>query len=227
MQNSEKRTKNHLYRMIGVALFCALAYVAMLLIHFPVSFLTLDPKDAIITLCGLCFGPVSALVSSLVVALLEMVTVSTTGPYGLLMNFAGTAAFSVTVSLIYKWRKNLSGAILGLVSGIAAMTSVMLALNLLVTPHYLHVDVSVVRDMIPTLLLPFNLVKATFNASLVLLLYKPVSAALQRVGFLPKSDAKLRFGTRTILVTIAALILIAASLVVIFKVLGGSFKFGV
>lgn len=227
MQTNEKTTKNRLFRMVGVALFCALAYVAMLLIHFPVSFLTLDPKDAIITLCGLCFGPISALVSSLVVALLEMVTVSSTGPYGLLMNFAGTAAFSVTVALLYKWRKNLSGAILGLVSGIAAMTAVMLALNLLVTPRYLHVDVSVVRDMIPTLLLPFNLVKATFNASLVLLLYKPVSAALQRVGFLPKSDAKLRFGTRTILVTIAALILIAASLVVIFKVLGGSFKFGV
>lgn len=226
METNQTR-KNHLYRIVGVALFCALAYVAMLLIHFPVSFLTLDPKDAIITLCGLCFGPISALVSSLVVALLEMVTVSTTGPYGLLMNFAGTAAFSVTVSLIYKWRKNLAGAILGLASGIVAMTAVMLALNLLVTPRYLHVETAVVRDMIPTLLLPFNLVKATFNAALVLLLYKPVSAALQRVGFLPKSDAKLRFTARTILVTVAAILLIAASLVVIFKVLGGSFRFGV
>ena len=227
MQTNEKTSKNRLFRLVGVALFCALAYVAMLLIHFPVSFLTLDPKDAIIALCGLCFGPISALVSSLVVALVEMVTVSSTGPYGLLMNFMGTAAFSVTVALIYHWRKNLSGAILGLVSGIAAMTAVMLALNLLVTPHYLHVETAVVRDMIPTLLLPFNLVKATFNASLVLLLYKPVSAALQRIGFLPKSEAKLRFGVRTILVTVASLILIAVSIVVIFKVLGGSFKFGV
>ena len=146
MQTSEKTAKNRLFRLVGVALFCALAYVAMLLIHFPVSFLTLDPKDAIITLCGLCFGPISALVSSFIVALVEMVTVSSTGPYGLLMNFMGTAAFSVTVSFIYKWRKNLLGAVLGLVSGVLAMTAVMLALNLLVTPHYLHVDVSVVRD---------------------------------------------------------------------------------
>ena len=227
MQTSEKTTRSRLFRLVGVALFCALAYVAMLFIHFPVSFLTLDPKDAIITLCGLCFGPISALVSSLVVALAEMVTVSSTGPYGLLMNFMGTAAFSVTVSLIYKWRKNLMGAILGLVSGVCAMTAVMLALNLLVTPHYLHVEVEVVKNMIPTLLLPFNLVKAVFNSALVLLLYKPVSAALQRVGFLPKSDAKLRLGARTILVTIAALVLIAASMIVIFKVLGGSFRFGV
>ena len=227
MQTNEKTTKNHLFRLVGVALFCALAYVAMLLIHFPVSFLTLDPKDAIITLCGLCFGPIWALISSFVVALAEMFTVSSTGPYGLLMNFMGTAAFSVTVSLIYKWKKNLAGAILGLVSGVFAMTAVMLALNLLVTPHYLHVDVSVVRGMIPTLLLPFNLVKAVFNAALVLLLYKPVSAALQKIGFLPKSNAKLRFDRRTILVMIASFVLIAAAMFVIFKVLGGSFHFGV
>lgn len=228
MQNSEKTFKNHLFRMIGVALFCALAYIAMLLIHFPVSFLTLDPKDAIITLCGLCFGPVSALVSSFAVSLLEMITVSSTGPYGLLMNFMGTAAFSVTVSFIYRWRKNLAGAILGLVSGVFAMTAVMLALNLLIIPLYMPgATVSAVKSMIPTLLLPFNLVKAVFNAAIVLLLYKPVSAALQRIGFLPKSTAKLRFGTRTILVTIAAILLIVASLFVIFQVLGGSFRFGV
>ena len=226
MQTIQTR-KNRLYRIAGTAIFSALAYVAMLLIHFPVSFLTLDPKDAIITLCGLCFGPIWALISSLVVALAEMLTISSTGPYGLLMNFMGTAAFSVTVSLVYKWRKNLLGAILGLVSGIAAMTAIMLSLNLLVTPHYLHVDVSVVQGMIPTLLLPFNLVKAVFNAALVLLLYKPTSALLQKIGFLPRSEAKLRFDRRTILVMAASFLLIVASMVVIFKVLGGSFHFGI
>ncbi|MBQ3639907.1 MAG: ECF transporter S component [Clostridia bacterium] len=225
--NTNKTFQMRLRRMVGVALFTALAYVVMLLIHFPVSFLTLDAKDAVITLCGLCFGPISALVSSAIVALVEMVTVSSTGVYGFVMNVLGTATFSVTVSVIYKYRKSFFGAIIGLVSGVAAMTAVMMLFNLIVTPRYMHVEVAQVRSMIPTLLLPFNLVKATFNAAIVLLLYKPVSNVLQKTGFLPKSEATLKFDRRTVLVTVAALALMAAALVIIFQVLHGTFKFGV
>ena len=232
MANQESNTtnakvQNRLRTLIGVALFTALAYVIMLLIHFPVSFLTLDLKDAVITLCGLCFGPLSALLSSIIVALVEMVTVSSTGIYGFVMNALGTAAFSVTVSLIYKYKKNFIGAIIGLFSGVFAMTAVMMIFNLIVTPLYMHVEAAMVRDMIPTLLLPFNLVKATFNAAVVLLLYKPVSTALQKTGFLPASQSALKFDRRTILVTIAAVLLIAASLVLVFCVLHGSFRFGI
>lgn len=223
---TNEQFQTRLRGMIGVAIFTALAYVVMLLIHFPVSFLTLDLKDAIITLCGLCFGPLGALFSSAVVALVEMVTVSSTGAYGFLMNFLGTATFSVTVSLIYRWKKSFPGAVLGLISGVFAMTAVMMVFNLIVTPRYMHVDVAAVRNMIPTLLLPFNLVKAVFNAAVVMLLYKPISNVLQRTGFLPPSQAKFRFDRRTVIVAVVAVALMAGSLVIIFKVLGGTFKFG-
>ena len=225
--NTNEQFQMRLRRLVGVALFTALAYVVMLLIHFPVSFLTLDVKDAVITLCGLCFGPISALVSSVIVALVEMLTVSSTGVYGFVMNAIGTATFSVTVSLIYKYKKSFFGAIVGLLSGILAMTAVMMVFNLVVTPWYMHVEVAQVRNMIPTLLLPFNLVKATFNAAVVLLLYKPVSNVLQKTGFLPKSEATLKFDRRTILVTVAAIVLMVASIILIFQVLGGTFKFGI
>ena len=227
METKNQKLKTRLLRLVGVALFTALAYVVMLLIHFPVSFLTLDLKDAVITLCGLCFGPISALVSSIVVALVEMVTVSSTGVYGFVMNALSTAAFSVTVSLIYKYKKNFIGAIIGLLSGIFAVTAVMMVFNLIVTPRYMHVEVETVANMIPTLLLPFNLVKATFNAAVVLLLYKPISTILQKIGFLPPSKSKFRFDVKTAVVMISAVALIALSLVIIFRVLGGSFRFGV
>ncbi len=225
--NTNEKFQIHLRRMVGVAIFTALAYVVMLLIHFPVSFLTLDLKDAVITLCGLCFGPIAALFSSVTVAFFEMITVSSTGVYGFVMNALGTAAFSVTVSLIYRYKKNFFGAIFGLLSGIFTMTAVMMVFNLIVTPRYMHVEVAQVRSMIPTLLLPFNLVKATFNAAAVLLLYKPVSAALQKTGFLPRSSAAFKCDRRTILVAVAAVLLMVVSLVLIFQVLGGTFKFGV
>ena len=227
MANTNEKFKKRLLTMVGVAIFTALAYVVMLLVHFPVSFLTLDLKDAVITLCGLCFGPISALISSVVVALIEMITVSSTGIYGFVMNVLGTATFSVTVSLIYKHKKSFLGAVIGLLSGVFAMTAVMMVFNLIVTPRYMHVEAEAVAGMIPTLLLPFNLVKAIFNAAVVLLLYKPISTILQKTGFLPASGATLKFDKRTIFVSITAVVLIAASLVVIFRVLGGSFRFGV
>ena len=39
--NTNEKFQLRLRRIVGVALFSALAYVVMLLIHFPVSFLTL------------------------------------------------------------------------------------------------------------------------------------------------------------------------------------------
>ena len=113
-------------RMIILALFTALAYVVMLMIHFPIAFLTLDVKDAIITLCGLSFGPLSALFISVVVPFLELIGGSPTGIYGFAMNVLGSATFSVTASLIYKYKKSFLGAIVGLVSGVFALTAVML-----------------------------------------------------------------------------------------------------
>lgn len=225
----KNRTDNlmKIRRLVIVAMFTALAYVVMLMIHFPVQFLTLDLKDAVITLCGLAFGPLSALFIAIVVPLLELVTVSSTGLYGLIMNIIGSVSFSLTVSLIYKRKKNFFSAILGLISGVLAMTAAMMVANLIITPLYNHIPVSAVRDMIPTLLLPFNLVKAVLNAALVLLLYKPVSTLLQKTGFLPKSEHKFRLDWRTVTVMIIALVLIVTSFIVIFQVLGGKFTWGV
>ena len=89
-----------LRRIVLIALFGALSYALMLLVHFRVGFLTLDLKDAIITLAGLYFGPSAALILSVLVPLIEMVSVSDTQIYGFVMNFLGSASLSVTASLI-------------------------------------------------------------------------------------------------------------------------------
>lgn len=217
-----------LRRIVLLALFGALSYVLMLVVHFPVMFLTMDVKDVIITLGGLYFGPLSALILSVLVPLMELVTgMSSTGLYGLVMNILGTAMFSVTASLIYKYKKSFLGAIIGLLSGIAAMVAIMMVFNLLVTPHYMGVTVGEVQALIPTLLFPFNLVKGVLNAALVLLLYKPLSGVMQRVGVLPRSEHPFRLDLRTVLVMTVSLALVIASLIVVFAVLGGSFVFGI
>ncbi len=183
-------SKQPIYRMVILALFVALAYATMFVFRFNVTFLTFDLKDVFLTIGGLLLGPLAAVVMSLLVAVLELITVGDTGFYGFVMNFASSAVFTSVCALVYKYRKRLSGAVIGLAAAVLSMTAVMMLLNLIVTPLYMSgTTAGDVAKMIPTLLLPFNLTKATFNAALVLLLYKPVSRALHASKLLLKTPA--------------------------------------
>ena len=221
MQN--KNMSERIRRMVAIAVFAALAYVSVALLRIPVMFLTFDFKDVIVTVCGLFYGPMAAFTLAIIVPLLEFITISDTGVYGLIMNFLSTAAFSITASLIYKFKKTLGGALIGLISGIFAMTAVMMLANLLVTPYYMGVPTATVAALIPKLLLPFNLIKAVLNAAIVLLLYKPISRILRRSGMLDSSSENVvkntNSKTRSIVVTVIALAIIAASFAIIFFVL--------
>lgn len=223
------KTRDVLRKLCGAAIFAALAYLCVFFFRIKVSFLTFDAKDAFLTMGGMVFGPVSALVTSLVVSVLEMITVSDTGFYGLIMNFLSSATFAVVASLIYRFRRNYTGAILGLVSAVCGMTAVMMGANLLLTPVYLAnlgvegADASYVAGMIPTLLLPFNLTKAILNAGLSLLLYKPVSTAL-RAAKLTAADGGAKPKARyTVISTVAALLVIGGAIAYFILVLNGNF----
>jgi len=187
MTNSKRgQTVSEARRISLTAVFAALAFSAIFIFRFNVgAFLTFDLKDSIITLSGLLLGAPTAFSVSLVVALLEFTVDNDTGWYGLIMNFASSATFSVVCALMYRYRKKLSGAILGLILAVLSMVLVMLALNLLITPMYTGFPRAQVIEMIPTLLLPFNVIKGSVNAALVLILYKPIRRALHIARLLP------------------------------------------
>ncbi|MBO5683269.1 MAG: ECF transporter S component [Clostridia bacterium] len=220
---NRKNTQKGIKQVAVIAMFCALAYACMLVVKIPVQFLTLDIKDSLIILCGLIFGPLTAVVVSFMVPFLEFVTISGTGVYGLVMNVLSSLSFSLTASLIYRYKKTFYGAISGLASGILAMTAIMMLANLFITPYYMGVPTATVAALIPKLLLPFNLIKAVLNAAIVLLFYKPISNILKRSGLLeaPQSDVVKNTSSkaRNIWVTVIALIIIAVSFAIIFLVL--------
>lgn len=182
--DNKKTIKFSTYEMVGIGIFSALAFVVSLFVRFPVQFLTFDAKDAVITIAAFVYGPLSAVIISLIVAFIEMITVSNTMWYGFLMNFASSAIFAVTASLIYRKKRNLNGAIIGLYSAIAATVGIMLLLNIFITPLYFGLPVAapMVMEMLPTLLLPFNFAKALMNSAIVMIIYKPVVTALKRIG---------------------------------------------
>ena len=179
----ESKNKFNTKSFATMGMLIAIAFVAKLISNvFPMvsGFLSFDLKDVIIVIGGFMMGPVAAALISIVVSLIEMITISSTGPIGLVMNILASCSFGCVAAVIYHKNRKISGAIIGLVAGVAVMTAVMLLWNWLITPLYMNVPREVVTGMLLTVFLPFNLVKGGINATLAMLLYKPIVTALRK-----------------------------------------------
>ena len=188
---SNSRSRIDLRTWVAMAMLTAVAYVIMYLSKLLPSvngFLDFDFKDVVICISGFIYGPVPAAIISIVVALIESVTISHTGPIGLLMNVLATCSFCCTATFVYKKRHTMWGAVLGLSLGIVALVAVMLLWNYLITPIYQGVPRDVVVTMLPTVFLPFNLAKGGLNMAATLLLYKPVVTALRKAHLVAPSQ---------------------------------------
>ena len=213
-------------KLVTWAMITAIAYVVMYLSKFlpqVYGFLQFDLKDTVICMGGFVFGPLAAAAISLVVTFLEMISASDTGPVGFLMNLVATGTFCCTASYIYRRAKgSKKGTVIGLILAVLALTAVMCIWNYLITPIYQGIPRSAVAAMLPTIFLPFNLVKGGLNMAGVLLLYQPVLLALRRAGLVPEeTEAEESRGSRIgfacfTLAVVATFVLIA---LVMFKVI--------
>jgi len=179
-------------KLVLLAMFAAIAYIMVALIRVPVVlFLNYEPKDVIITIGGFLFGPLASLIISLVVSLVEMFTISDTGPIGALMNFLSTCCFACTASLIYKKYHTGKGAVLGLLCGSIVMIGTMLLWNYLITPLYMaNTSRQDVANMLVPVFLPFNVLKAGLNTAITLFLYKPLVTALRKARLIETAAPK-------------------------------------
>ncbi|MDR2771633.1 MAG: ECF transporter S component [Clostridiales Family XIII bacterium] len=177
---ARERTK----RLTTVAMLCTAAYILVLLSHMiPIKvagFLNYDPSDIVTVIGGFLFGPLTALLISVTVSFIEFITISSTGPIGLIMNVISTVSFACVAAFIYKRKQTLAGAVIALAAGAVAMTAVMLLWNYIITPLYMNVPRAQVMTMLLPIFLPFNLLKGALNGTVTLLLYKPLVTALRR-----------------------------------------------
>ena len=194
-----------------VAMLCAIAFVAKLIskvIPDVQGFLSFDLKDVVIVIGGFIMGPLTAAVITVIVSLVEMLTVSSTGPIGLLMNVIASCAFACTAAVIYKRDRSMRGAVIGLIAGVLLMSALMLLWNWLITPLYMNVPRDVVVGMLLPVFLPFNLVKGGLNAALAMLLYKPVVTALRRAHLVQESPSGPKHGVKWGIVLVSLVLVV-------------------
>jgi len=186
-----RNSSNNVKRITMIGLFAAIAFALVTFGRIPVVlFLKYDPKDIIIALGGFIMGPLSALLISVVVSLIEMFTISDTGIIGFIMNVLSTCSFACVAALIYQKKKTIKGAVMGLVAGCVLMVAVMLLWNYLITPLYMECTREQVVELLLPAFLPFNVLKGGLNAAFTFLLYKPVVTALRKSGLIEAGSSR-------------------------------------
>lgn len=169
--------KTDVKKLVKMAVLSALSIVLMVLIRFPIipsaAFLEYEPADVPILIASFIYGPLSGLLVTVVVSVLQAITLSAgSGWVGLVMHIISTGTLAVVAGFIYRKIHTLKGAIIALTLGSLAMTLVMIPSNLFFTVRFWGYPYDAVVAMLPTAIIPFNLVKSVLNSVLVLILYK-------------------------------------------------------
>ena len=172
-------------KLTTMGLLAAVSVILVYFIHFPIlpaaSFLEYDPADIPIFLCTFLFGPMSGFLLTVVVSVVQGLTVSAqSGIIGILMHIFATGSFVLSAGIIYKRQRSKKSAILGLVTGVLVMTVSMGVWNIIFTPIFSGMPRPAVIAMLPTTILPFNFIKSGVNALITFILYKKLSSFVFR-----------------------------------------------
>ena len=172
-------------KMVTIAMLIAMAHVINIFVRIPImptaTFLDYTAKEIIIIIGGFMFGPAAALSMSVILALLQYFLISGgTGPIGVVMNILSSASLAVTAAYIYSVHRNIKGAVIGLVAGVFLLVTVMLLWNYILTPIFTGLPRENVVSMLLPVFLPFNLISGSLNSAIAMMLYKPITLALEK-----------------------------------------------
>lgn len=173
-------TNLKLGRLAKLGLLAALSIVLVFFIHFPIfptaKFLEYDPADIPIMIATFAFGPWYGLMTTIVVAVVQGLTVSASGGiYGIIMHIIATGTFVLVAGFLYQKHKTKKGALIALLCGVVAWGLIMMPANI-----FTGMPVEAIRAILLPIILPFNLIKAGINAVVTFLVYKSVSPLLHR-----------------------------------------------
>lgn len=170
--------------MVSLAMLAAISIVLVAAIHFPLipaaAFLEYDPADVPIMIGTFAFGPVAGVLLTIVVSVVQGLTVSAGGGMiGIVMHIFATGACAFVAGSIYRRNKTRKNAVLALVAGAVVQTAAMVVMNMIFTPLFMGVSLEEVLPMLVPIIIPFNLLKAGINGTMTFLLYKSISHLLK------------------------------------------------
>lgn len=170
-------------RLTKMAMMAAISLVLMFMIRFPFPpfpAMVYDPADIPIIISSFAFGPLSGILITIVVSIIQAFALGGDQIVGFFMHVMATGSFALVAGLLYKRNKTKKMAIIALIVGSLIMTAIMVGWNLIITPWYYKMPVNAVVAMILPVILPFNLMKAAINSMVIFLIYKPIAKFLHK-----------------------------------------------
>jgi len=203
MQQTIKRTKFLTpTTLVKISILSAIGYILMFIsvplpMLFP-EFLKIDISDLPALLGGIALGPMAGITIAFFKNLLQFITgMSTTGGVGEFANFLIGGSFVFTVSYIYSKKRDVTGVIIGLISGIIVMTIIGCIANyFIILPFYSTIGWSIDAvvamgsainpainnklSFIIWIIAPFNILKSGIMSVLTLPMYKKTEKIFNR-----------------------------------------------
>ncbi|MBQ7348437.1 MAG: ECF transporter S component [Clostridia bacterium] len=189
-------TKN----IAGMAVFSALSFVVYLLeipifAGTPASFLELDLSNVFVMLAGFIYGPVPALIVTLVKELCH-ITVGSTGGVGELANIIITVAYVTLPSIVYRYKKGIKTVVFSLLGACAIQVIVSVIVNRYINFPFFTVSVPFVitevsEELFSKLwvyIIAFNAIKSVVISILTFLLYKKTSYLFKKINLQNSSN---------------------------------------
>lgn len=166
--------------LVTCAVMSAIGVVLAFFIHFPiipaVPFLEYDPADILIFVSTYAFGIPVGLAMTVVVALVQGLTVSAgSGFTGILMHIISTGGYVLAAGLVYRatdaLRRSKAGKTgpeivslsLSTATGMAATVGLMTLWNILLTPVFMGIERDFLIKNFLGLIVLFNLIKISIN----------------------------------------------------------------
>ena len=178
----------------GMAVFSALSFVVYLLelpifAGTPASFLELDFSNVFVMLAGFMYGPIPAVIVTVVKESIHIL-VGTTGGVGELANIIITTSFVLAPSIVYRYKKGFKTVVLTLAIACLVQTAISLVVNKYINFPFFMGSVPFVPNQVSenafsalwTYVLAFNLIKSSVISIVTILVYKKVSYLFKRIN---------------------------------------------
>ncbi|MBQ3054741.1 MAG: ECF transporter S component [Oscillospiraceae bacterium] len=172
-----------LKKLTGAAILSGLSIALMYLLRIPMPgapFLEYDMADIPILIGTFAYGPLAGFAMTLVVSVIQGVTVSAASSwYGIVMHVLATGSFVLTAGNLYQGNHTKKGAGIALAFGSLVQVIVMFFANLLITPFYMGMEVRAVLSFMPIIML-FNVLRVIINSAVTFVTYKGVRHVLPK-----------------------------------------------
>ncbi len=188
------------HTMTVVAMLSAIAFILQFFefgVPFMPSFIKLDLSDLPSLIGAFAVGPLGGVLIALIKNLFHLALTSSAG-VGELSNFILNAIFVLPAGIIYKKKKTKQRAIWGAILGAVLMAGLSVVTNYFVVyPVYYNFmpkeailaayqvifpGVNSILECLVVFNLPFTFMKAMISVVITLLIYKPISPILKKIG---------------------------------------------